>query len=243
MILTVIMTMMNTIFERRDEVGILSSVGLNPSHITLMFTAEALIIGIIGGAFGYLLGQGTYQIANVLSITILVEQKVSAIWSLASLGIAVAAVLIGASVAQKSSTIITPSLLLRWSAKEVARPTGEPLTVEIPSRVKEEDLDSLFEFVKDRYFNYLKTKALNESLGTISQLTEETPEYSTRIMNFDYLLGDMPVVGSLPFQLIAKREKGEETFSIIVRCRGTAQVIDRTVSFIRMSIIEWSTRS
>ncbi len=113
-VLNVVVTMLNSMYERRKEVHILSSVGLNPAQISAIFVAEASIIGLTAGGAGYLAGLGFYKGMGFLSLTLLVRQKVSAFWSIASIGIAMTAVLMGAFAALKSSVVITPSLMRRW---------------------------------------------------------------------------------------------------------------------------------
>lgn len=239
-IMTVVMTMINVIYERRDEVSILSSVGLNPTHITSIFGAEALIIGIIGGGVGYLLGQGSYKLASLLSMDILVEQKVSALWSFASLAIAITTVLVGAFIALKFSTIITPSLLRRWSVEGRGHFMGEPWILNIPFKVKEEELNSMFDYVIARFRRYLKSKGIDETIGAVKLVEDEKDGGSIRTVDFNYLLGERSKLGSFPFKLIAKREENEETYFLKVICKGPEDIVEETVSFLRMSIVEWS---
>jgi putative ABC transport system permease protein len=139
--------MMNAIFERRKEIAILSSVGLNPTHIGTLFMAEAAIIGIVGGGVGYLLGIGGYQAMLALSITVEVRQKISAVWSLASVGVALAAVLVGAVIAIKNSVSITPSTLRRWTMEQKVEDNGELLQFNIPIRLRENEVDPLLNFI------------------------------------------------------------------------------------------------
>ena len=124
-ILDVIVVMANAIYERRKEVSILSSIGLNPTQITSLFGAEALIIGVLGGGLGYFMGLSSYKVMALLSAGIVVRQKVSFEWSLASLAISMSAVLIGTFVALRSSVIITPSQLRRWTQEKTSITGGE----------------------------------------------------------------------------------------------------------------------
>jgi len=199
-------------------------VGLNPTHITFLFVAEALIIGIIGGGMGYLLGLSLYRLMPLISSGIVVRQKISAGWCLASLSIAMAAVLVGALVALQSSVDITPSARRRW---QMGRPPqkGSAWVFDIPFKVQEDEVDSLFEYVVARYKRYLYVKGIDVQRGRIQVKEEETPEGSSRILHFQYLLGNQADVGSLPFQLVAKKGEHEDA---------------KTVSFLRMAVIEWS---
>jgi ABC-type lipoprotein release transport system permease subunit len=240
-ILNVVFTMVNAIYERRRELVILSSVGLNPTHITALFVAEALIVGIIGGGMGYLLGLSLYQLIPLLSIGIFVRQKISAVWCLASLGIAMTAVLVGAFVALKASVDITPSMLRRWTIG-ASHKTGTPWVFDVPFRVQADRLDGLLEYVAARYWKYLDLRGIDGKRGKILFLEKGTGEASTRVLNFDYHLGDKSNVGFLPFQLVAKKGANEDVYSFEVVCKGTDDVLRDTVSFLRMSIIEWSSK-
>ena len=60
--LIVLNTMLGSVFERIKEIHIFSSIGLAPSHIGMLFIAEALVYAILGSVAGYLLGQFTSKI-------------------------------------------------------------------------------------------------------------------------------------------------------------------------------------
>jgi hypothetical protein len=51
-------TMLGTVMERRKEIAVYNSIGLNPTHVFVFFVAEAVVFGIIGSVAGYLIGQG-----------------------------------------------------------------------------------------------------------------------------------------------------------------------------------------
>ena len=88
-VLNVVVTMLNSLFERRREINILSSVGLNPAEIASIFAAEASIMGFIAGGLGYLLGLSFYRLMPLLGLTLEVQQKVSAVRALAAIGISI----------------------------------------------------------------------------------------------------------------------------------------------------------
>lgn len=54
--LIILNAMLNSIYERRKESVIMSSLGASPSFITYLFLTEGLIIGVMGGCLGYVLG-------------------------------------------------------------------------------------------------------------------------------------------------------------------------------------------
>jgi putative ABC transport system permease protein len=53
----VINTMMSSVYERVKDIGIMKAVGASRRQIIKMFLYEALVVGLVGGVFGY--GAGT----------------------------------------------------------------------------------------------------------------------------------------------------------------------------------------
>jgi ABC-type lipoprotein release transport system permease subunit len=242
-IFNVIITMLNSIYESRKEISILSSVGLNPTDIIGLFIAEAAVIGILGGGLGYLVGISNYKVLSSLSIVIEVRPKISVLWSFASITLSIAAVLVGALVALRSSVVITPSLLRRWRVKKDVHRMGEPWIIDIPFKVMDREIENLFDYVSARYHRYLKSIGTNPEVGDIRRYGTETEEEITKTLEFHYLLGSSmgSRVGSFPFQLVASKAVSDEAFTFQVICKGGEDTTEDTVSFLRMSIIEWST--
>jgi len=149
-VLNVVVTMLNSMFERRKEIEILSSVGLNPAQVSAIFVAEATITGFIAGGLGYLVGLGVYKVLALLNLGLQVHQKVSAVWSLASIGLAISAVLTGAYAALRNSTVITPSLMRRWQMDESTGGFDKPWTLRIPVILEPREVDSYLEFMDER---------------------------------------------------------------------------------------------
>jgi ABC-type antimicrobial peptide transport system permease subunit len=147
-VLNVIITMLNSLFERRNEIEILSSVGLNPAQVSAVFIAEAFITGFIAGGLGYLIGLGFYKGLSILNIGLLVQQKVSAIWSLAAVALAISAVFTGAYAALQNSIVITPSLMRRWTIDRSKRGFREPWKIEIPIKLESEEVSNYLDFVQ-----------------------------------------------------------------------------------------------
>jgi cell division protein FtsX len=56
-IFIVLNTMISSVYERKREIGIYTSVGLAPSHVSFLFIAEALAFAVLSVVFGYLLAQ------------------------------------------------------------------------------------------------------------------------------------------------------------------------------------------
>ncbi|HUV54498.1 MAG TPA: FtsX-like permease family protein [Candidatus Krumholzibacteriaceae bacterium] len=146
-VLNVVITMLNSLYERRGEIEILSSVGLNPAQVSAIFVAEAFITGFMAGGMGYLIGLGIYRGMAYLNIGLQVHQKVSAVWSIASITLAVSAVLTGAYAALRNSVVITPSLMRRWKIDRDSGGFHEPYRIAIPLKLEAEEIDPYIEFI------------------------------------------------------------------------------------------------
>jgi len=145
-ILNVMVTMLNSIYERKGEIHILSSVGVNPTHISAIFFAEAFITGVIAGGVGYLAGLCLYKGMAFFNFGLDVHQKVSALWSIASITIAMAAVLAGTFFSLKRSVVITPSLRRRWRFEGEKREFGEPYEITIPVKLSPDQINAFLDF-------------------------------------------------------------------------------------------------
>jgi hypothetical protein len=58
----VLNTMISSVYERKREIGIYTSVGLAPSHVSFLFIAEAMAFAVLSVVFGYLFAQTTAKL-------------------------------------------------------------------------------------------------------------------------------------------------------------------------------------
>jgi len=138
-VLNVVIAMVSSYYERRRELVIYSTIGMNPRHLTGVLLAEAAIIGVTGGCLGYLLGIGWYKIIFTLTPALQVKQKVSAFWSLAAIGFSLAAALVGGFSAFFNSTAITPSFRRRWKVTSKRDETRNVYETPLPIRITEDE--------------------------------------------------------------------------------------------------------
>jgi hypothetical protein len=61
-IFIVLNTMIGSVYERKGEIAVYTSVGLAPSHVSFLFIAEALALAVLSVVFGYLLAQTTAKL-------------------------------------------------------------------------------------------------------------------------------------------------------------------------------------
>lgn len=59
-------TMTVTLLERTAEIGVMRTIGASSTDIVVLFVAEAVIVGLLGGVVGILMGVGIGEVANGL---------------------------------------------------------------------------------------------------------------------------------------------------------------------------------
>ena len=234
-VLNVVAMMLNSMFERQREIDILSSIGLNPMHIAGIFVAEASILGLAGGSIGYLMGLGLYPVMKMLEWAPVISQKVSAVWLVASLGIAVASVVFGSVIALGRSVSLTPSLNRRWDLGGLEGGDRDYWDTRLPVRLVEEGVDDFLLFV---YGSLERFKGFN-SVPRISSL-KLGEEGGTRTLSFVYDGRDSSVGATWTTNVITLIRDEEGTYVASMESRGARDACSKTGTFIRKIIIRWS---
>lgn len=234
-VLNVLVTTLNSIYERRGEIHILSSVGLNPAHISGIFMAEASIIGISAGGAGYLLGLGLYRVMALFDIGLEVRQKVSALWSIASIGVAMATIAMGVLVALRSSVIITPSLMRRWRIEMEKKGFEEPWELVIPLKLQPEEVGDFMEFAA----RALISREDDPSMRTSSIRVIRGPGGVINQISFIYRATQG--WGEFYTRNTLSAVRGPEGVEVILRTHGERSWAHTAGTLIRFIAMEWST--
>ncbi len=243
--LNVAVVVVTSVHERRREVYILSAIGLNPTHITTLFIAEALIIGLIGSTIGYLLGITLYRAFPFFPAEIVVRQKSSILWSLAAMTLGVTVATISSvTQARGASTIATPSLLRKWKIE--AKPSeGEPYVFQMPTKIQIENLEFFINYIKNRLQEDYE-RGIDFSIEQIKRIDEETPEEITTCVTFRYLYKAPPPRGTVITNnsLVIARKRNDATSTVKLVTRGALEekLFRRIANLVRGLILEWSTK-
>jgi len=233
-VLNVVVTMMNAYYERRHEVMIYSSIGMNPRHVSSIFLAEATVIGIIGGCLGYLFGLGAYKLIYILTPALQVKQKVSAFWSIAAIGISMMAVLVGGLSALRNSTSITPSLRRRWTIDKKQEYSSETRIV-IPLQVYEEEIHEYIEFIKEKLEKAKKGRNMIVKMPKITQIDEKHWEYW-----YIYSSAYTQISALYSRNRLNVEKIEEKTYTTTLYTIGDSESVKQAGSFIRQIGLEWS---
>lgn len=236
--------MFRSVEERKHEIFILSSIGLNPTHIVALFLAEALIIGFISGGLGYLLGFSGYRIIGILS-PLEIKEKVSLEWSLIALLFSSLTSILAALIpALKASTIVTPSYLRKLRVREEEKPRreGEPWVIELPIKIKRGEIGFFCIYIERKLKE--KREGLVERVERLEVLKEKREnDYLRRKIIFEYIGGEMKRQLRSFNELVMERRESDMEYKIYLLCvpdRNFEEAVLSTSMLIRRIILEWN---
>ncbi len=128
--LIVLNTMLGAVYERTAEIGVYSSVGLAPGHISSLFIAEAMVFATVGAVLGYLVGQTATLLLtryDLLGGMFLNYSSLSAITS--TLMVMATVVLSTLYPARKAASMSVPDVTRRWKFPD---PDGDHWRFDFP---------------------------------------------------------------------------------------------------------------
>jgi hypothetical protein len=112
----VLNTMISSVYERKREIAVYTSVGLAPSHVSFLFIAEALAFAVLSVVFGYLLAQTTAKLFSATALWSGITVNYSSLAGVAAMGLVIAVVLLSAIYPSKvAGDIAIPDVNRSWT--------------------------------------------------------------------------------------------------------------------------------
>jgi hypothetical protein len=145
--LIVFNTMLNAVFERRKEIGVLSAVGLAPTHIGFLFLGEACVYANLAAVLGYLIGQGVGKFlasVGILSDLALNFSALTAVFT--SVVITLVVIVSSLYPAYIGGRMAVPSVERRW---KLPTPKGDWMNIDLPFTISSLDRGALVAYVKE----------------------------------------------------------------------------------------------
>ena len=169
--LIVLNTMLGSVYERVREIGVYSSVGLAPVHISTLFLAESAVFANMGAVGGYLLGQTLCKVMfthwpEALAGFSLNYSSLSAVGS--TMIVMIVVLLSTYYPAKKASQMSVPGVARKWSVPE---PVGDLLSVELPFTLRAGDAKPMSAFLAE-FFDAHVDYAGGDFTSTEPELTE-----------------------------------------------------------------------
>lgn len=144
-VLIVLNTMISSVYERKGEIAVYTSVGLAPSHVAFLFVAEAMALAVISVVLGYLVAQVSAAILSTTSLWAGITVNYSSMAGVAAMILVILVVLI--------SVIYPSKVAARIAIPDVNRtfklpaPVNDRITVTLPFLMKFREHESIGGFI------------------------------------------------------------------------------------------------
>ncbi len=126
----VLNTMIGSVYERKHEIGIYTSVGLAPSHVSFLFIAEALAFAVLSVVLGYLLAQVTASFFAGTALWSGITVNYSSMAGVAAMVLVILVVLISVIYPSRvAAEIAIPDVNRSWKLPEAV---GNRIDLELP---------------------------------------------------------------------------------------------------------------
>ena len=181
--LIVLNTMMGAVYERFREIGVYSSVGLAPIHISFLFVAEACVYGVLGVVIGYIIGQVGAKVLLFFDMLSGISLNYSSTSAIAGATLVMLVVLASSIYpARVAAQLAVPDVVRRWQLPD---PKDDIWQFPFPFTVNVNAVHSLC-----GYLHTLFTSYGHESVGKMYTertrvVTEETPrgtQYAVQLL-------------------------------------------------------------
>jgi len=149
-VLIVLNTMIGSVYERKREIGIYTSVGLAPSHVAFLFIAEAMAFAVLSVVLGYILAQTCAKFLGNTGLWAGVTVNYSSLAGVAAMLLVILVVLISVIYPAKvAAKIAIPDVRRTWSLPAAK---GNSLELVLPFLLKAGEDRSAFGYLFE-YFN------------------------------------------------------------------------------------------
>jgi hypothetical protein len=148
-IFIVLNTMIGSVYERKREIGIYTSVGLAPSHVSFLFIAEALAFAVLSVVLGYIFAQGSASLFSGTSLWSGITVNYSSLAGVAAMILVMLVVLISVIYPSRvAARIAIPDVNRSWKLPPAI---GNELEIQFPFLMKYQEHESIGGFLVD-YF-------------------------------------------------------------------------------------------
>ncbi len=146
----VLNTMIGSVYERKREIGIYTSVGLAPSHVSFLFIAEAMAFAVLSVVLGYLLAQTTASLFAGTRLWAGITVNYSSVAGVAAMILVILVVLVSVLYPSKvAGEIAIPDVNRTWTLPE---PKDNAMELTLPFLMKQDEHGSVAGFLYD-YFS------------------------------------------------------------------------------------------
>lgn len=146
----VLNTMIGSVFERKNEIAIYTSVGLAPSHVAFLFIAESLAFAVLSVVLGYLLAQVSASLFAGTALWAGITVNYSSLAGVAAMILVILVVLVSVIYPSRvAARIAIPDINRSWTLPESQ---GNKLSITLPFLMKMDEYCGVGGYLLD-YFN------------------------------------------------------------------------------------------
>ncbi|MBI9077034.1 MAG: ABC transporter permease [Desulfatibacillum sp.] len=150
--LIVLNTMIGTVYERKREIGIYTSVGLAPSHVSFLFVAESMAFAVLSVVLGYVLAQTAAAVFSGTSLWAGLTVNYSSLAGVAAMLLVFAVVLISVIYPSRvAAKIAIPDVNRSWSLPEAEK---NVIDLSMPVLVHYGEVQGIGGFIADYFASY-----------------------------------------------------------------------------------------
>jgi len=169
-ILIVLNTMISSVFERKREIAVYTSVGLAPSHVSFLFIAEALAFAVLSVVLGYVLAQTSAGFLAGTKLWSGITVNYSSTAGVAAMVLVMGVVLLSVIYPSKvAANIAIPDVNRSWKLPETV---DDSITVTLPFLMRYREHASICGFLYAYFLGHQDVSHGIFSTGTV-ELDEE----------------------------------------------------------------------
>jgi FtsX-like permease family/Peptidase family M28 len=151
-IFIVLNTMISSVYERKNEIAIYTSVGLAPTHVSFLFIAEALALAVISVVLGYLLAQVSAALFAGTSLWAGLTVNYSSMAGVAAMVLVIGVVLLSVIYPSRvAARIAIPDVNANFSLPPAV---NNRITITLPFFMKYEEHDSIGGFIFSYFLSH-----------------------------------------------------------------------------------------
>jgi len=160
-IFIVLNTMIGSVQERKMEIGVYTSIGMAPSHVSIIFIAEAIAYAVLSVVLGYILAQVIVKVFAGTALLSGITVNYSSLGGVFAMAMVMLVVILSSIYPSRvAASIAIPDVEKSW---ELAEAKGDILNIELPFLIKTSEMLSVTGYL----YQFLKTHQ-EISLGIFS---------------------------------------------------------------------------
>jgi len=167
-VLIVLNTMIGSVYERKREIGIYTSVGLAPFHVSFLFIAEALAFAVLSVVLGYLFAQTSAGLFASTSLWQGITVNYSSLAGVAAMILVILVVLVSVIYPSRvAAAIAIPDVTRAWTLPEAV---GSEMKLTLPFLMKYREQLGIGGYLREYYFAH---KDVSHGLFTTDDISLE----------------------------------------------------------------------